>query len=177
MRVFIAIDLPEDLRKKLVSYYSRLGRYVRGKFVEEENLHITLKFLGEQQPNIVEKVKKLLAEIRFERFTIKVKNLGAFPSLENPRVIWVGAYSDELIRLVNEINNKLKRLGFPLEQNFVGHITLVRAKFILDKKGLHEFARKFDFDYKFEAREFKLKRSILTPKGPIYSDLEAYPLI
>ncbi|MEM4757742.1 MAG: RNA 2',3'-cyclic phosphodiesterase, partial [Nanopusillaceae archaeon] len=75
MRVFIAIDLPEEIKNKIVSYYKEI-RGVYGKFVEKENLHITLKFLGELQPNIVEKIKKELENIKFPKFNIEVGGFG-----------------------------------------------------------------------------------------------------
>ncbi|AAR39342.1 NEQ502 [Nanoarchaeum equitans Kin4-M] len=170
MRVFLAIDLPEELKNQIYSYYKKVSKAVYGKFVEKENLHITLKFIGEVLD--INPLIERLNYVKFKPFEVKVKGLSAFPSIENPRVVWVGAHSVYLNDLANQINRVLKSY-----ENFVGHITIVRVKRVLDKKYLLELAKKFDLEYKFVVDRFYLYKSTLTPNGPIYEKLYEFKSI
>jgi len=175
MRVFIAIDLPEELKRKISEIYSEV-RGVKGKFVEPENLHITLKFLGEQPPHIVNDVINLLSEINFEPFKVTLCGVGTF----NNRVVWIGISDgfDRICSLHREIDSKLKTLEFEKDRNFHPHATILRIKHFTDKSSFDEFLEKYKEKVfgTFSVYEFKLKRSTLTPQGPIYTDLASFEL-
>ena len=175
MRVFVAIDLPESLKEKIFSIYPYV-KGVRGKFVEKENLHITLKFLGEIQPNIVNKVKEALSQIEFEQFKVRVKGLGLFGN----RVLWIGISTgfDNIVKLHEIIDKKLSELGFEEDFRFHPHITILRIKNILNRRDFEHFLEEFkNYEFgEFYVTEFKLKQSILRPEGPLYLDIKSFKL-
>ncbi len=179
MRVFIAIDLPDELKEEIFKIYNKI-KFIRAKFVEKENLHITLKFLGELQPPKVKEIQEALKSIEFEKFKIRVKGLGAFPDFNRIRVLWLGIAEgkEKLLELQRKVDIICKKFGFPLEKEYVPHITIARIKQVLNKEKFLEIIdelKNIDFGY-FEVKEFKLKQSILRPQGPLYKDLEKYSL-
>lgn len=176
MRVFIAIDLPNNIKDKIYQEIKNI-RGVKGKFVERENLHITLKFLGEIQPNAVEKIKKELENIKFQKFEIEIYGFGEF----NNRVLWFGIKKgfDRIMELKKEIDNSLKKFGFMPDNNFHPHITILRVKEILSKEDYYHTLEKMkNIEIgRFLVEDFSLKQSILRREGPIYIDIKRYPLI
>ncbi len=179
MRVFIAIDLPEELKEKIFRIYNKF-KFIKAKFVEKENLHITLKFLGELPPNKVNEIKEALRSIEFDKFRIKIKGLGAFPDFNNIRVLWIGVTDgkDRLLELQRKVEVVCKKFGFALEKEYVPHVTIARIKQVFNREKFSEIIdelKNIDFGY-FEVKEFKLKQSILRPQGPLYLDIEKYSL-
>ncbi len=183
MRLFVAVDLSDDIRDKLYSVIRRIEGFRGIKTVERENIHITLMFLGDVKDRNVEIVRERLREVEMRRFKIRLRGIGFFPSRDNIRVIWAGVEDgkDELKMLADKIERNLKKLGFKRDKEFVAHATIARAK-RLDLGNrlkilriLEEFSDK-EFGI-MDVEDFRLKKSTLTPKGPIYEDLEVYRLI
>ena len=136
---------------------------------------ITLQFLGEISGEIVQKIIKVLHTIEFSSFNVNLKGIGVFPKLKFPRIIWVG--TDEnggnlLIQLAKKIQKSLEPLGFFLDKAFKPHITVFRIKKKVENitKELEGY-KTMDFGIQ-QITSIKLKKSELTPNGPIYSDLE-----
>jgi|BEDMetMinimDraft_2_1075160.scaffolds.fasta_scaffold06202_4 2''-5'' RNA ligase len=182
MRCFIAVDISDDkIIERLNNVASMLN--LRGvKPVERENLHITLKFLGEINESFVEELKIALKKVKFMKFNVHVYGLGAFPKINNPRVIWAGIKEgfQELITLYNLVNDSIKNEGlrFEKDKEFHPHVTLARVKFRENIKEVIKIINEYlneDFG-SFEVKSFCLKQSILTPKGPIYSNIEVYEI-
>jgi 2'-5' RNA ligase len=181
MRCFIAVDIEDDnVRNKLFNIAKNFD-ILGVKIVEYENLHVTIKFLGEINEKIVEEIIGALSKISFKKFMIHVAELGAFPSLRNPRVIWAGIKEgfDEITQLYNLVENELKKAGlkFPKE-DFHPHVTLLRIK---DDRAIKQVMKIFeqfsngDFG-KFYVTHFSLKNSQLTPRGPIYTNIKVFQL-
>ncbi len=180
VRAFIAVDIEDSL------VLSRLIR-IRDSFVatgapmkpvEDQNMHITLRFLGNIPLSLADDIERIIRDAKPRRVVIKLKGVGAFPSPSRPRVIWVGVEEGEgareLRRLYEEIERGLRRLGFrPEREEFVPHVTLARIKGSrnLDRviKLLHELADVEVGEIVLES--VRLKQSILTPRGPIYRTL------
>lgn len=146
--------------------------------MEEENLHLTLKFLGEVKEERIKEISKILRELsrRFKKFEFSLKNIGAFPDKHSPRVIWVGAEEgrEEMIELQKEIEEELVSLGFKKEaRGFHPHLTIARVKRKADFKELFRVAYKSRV---FLIEGLVLFKSTLTPKGPIYEKVEKFPL-
>ncbi len=178
MRVFIAYDIPENVRESVVDFMKKIP-YVRGKFVEKENLHITLGFLKKNGvPDLNEsdakRVCKVINELDVESFEIGLKGVELIPSDRYIRVIaiGVGKGKERFVKIQEEIEKRLKEFGIKSEWH-PPHLTLLRVKVILDKNAFlkwWEKVKEVSFgDVLFN--EIKVKRSILTPKGPIYKDI------
>ncbi len=158
MRYFLAVDLPDEIKEEI----SRIK--IKGciyKPVKKENLHITLRFLGEcNKPEVIKKIKK----IRLIPTEAELGNTGAFPSWRLPRVLWVGVNNFEsFYRGFSEV--------FGYEKNFVAHITIGRIKKITNLEALLELRKHKIKHLKFTLNNIKLKQSELTPQGPVYKDV------
>jgi 2'-5' RNA ligase len=177
IRCFIAIDVDNpkivskiiDIQRELESEGSKI------KPVEPENLHLTLFFLGEQPPKIVAKVQDIMSTLSFKPFVMKLQGLGAFPSQDRPRVIWVAVTQgfEEVQAIYKALRPKLQAIPLRLEseEEFVPHITIARVKF--SGYALRKvIASLKDVELGLqEVKAIKLKKSTLTPRGPIYETL------
>lgn len=125
IRLFIAIDLPSNIKEELMNL--RLG-IPGAKWVDEEQLHLTLRFIGETKRDEFDQIKGLLSEIKMPAFELTLQEVGVFKSRQTPRVLWVGIKKNtELVGLRNKIERKLQKWGWPAEERkFFPHITLAR---------------------------------------------------
>lgn len=181
VRAFLAFDLDnEDVKKKLTDV-QRLVLATGGdvKLVEPANIHITIRFLGDVTLNMADKVFEEMKKIQFKPFNVKISNLGVFPNLNSPRVVWAGITegASQLKSIVSQLEPNLQRLGFsPDPKGFSPHITIGRVRSAQNKPQLLDFIQKnakYDFGG-IKAQGLRLKRSQLTPQGPIYSTLKEY---
>lgn len=173
MRCFVAIELPEKIREELYGKSSELEKknLFRGKITEKDNLHLTLKFLGEISGEKIEKVRKRLEKIKVKRFEVSLKEFGVFN--ENfIKIIWVHLLNCE--ELQKEIDKKLEEF-FAKEERFQSHITIARVKFC-DRKKLIEEVKKISLEEEFYVESFELVCSELTESGPIYNVIEKFKL-
>lgn len=172
MRCFIAIDVPEKLKEPI----KKLQDEIRGygvKLVDPENLHFTLKFLGDAESP--EEVSKRLEQVKLKPFEVELKSIGCFPSIKSIRVVWIGVeHYMEFINLQKSVEDVLYP-EYPKE-DFVPHLTIARAgsrkladeisKFIGKNEEVRIGKMKID--------SFKLKESVLTPRDPVYRDIETF---
>src|SRR4030042_1702207 len=131
MRTFISIELPEDIKKEIFDEYKKISNdgFVVGNFVEKNNLHLTLKFLGDISEEEINKVKEKLSKIKFEKFEIKTGEIGFFPSDKYVKVIWISLDSDNIKKLKDEIETSLFELGITKEEReFSSHVTIAKIK-------------------------------------------------
>ena len=172
MRVFIAVEISDvEILKKIRTFQDTLE--IDAKPTKINQIHFTIQFLGEINEKQCEKVKDVLKEISFSQFELSLNGVGGFPKLSNPRVIWVGIDKggQKLSEIAKEIGIKLTVLGFKEDKKFKPHLTVFRVR---EKIGNISAIMK-----KYEAIEFgiqsvskiKLKKSVLSPEGPEYSDL------
>ncbi len=185
MRAFIAVDI-EDPR--LISSLSSIKNTISTlnvpiKFVEDENLHITLVFLGEIDESTVETLKSGLEEnIKHPPFEISVEGLGSFPSLSRPRVVWAGIRkgSKELTNIHETVMKTLNTLNIRVKgEKFHPHVTIGRLKGSRNIQSLTKLLIEYS-NYFFGEQQIdkvKIKQSILTPKGPIYRDVYVKKLV
>ena len=174
MRLFIACELPADVRKSLAGIASGFSSgSARMKWVEEENLHVTMKFLGDVPDGKVEKVKDALGVVAFGRFDARISGIGVFPPSGTPRVLWAGLEPTEgFSALHGAIEDALEGIGFERDgRRFSPHATLARVRSVDD---LSSFRRSVSWigmeGHGFSVESFILKSSVLTPSGPLYSD-------
>ncbi len=176
MRSFIAIDLPPDIKSSIDRLINVLSADSRGiRWVPAENIHLTLKFLGDVREDLVPEIVDRLTRIvkNYQTFGISIRGAGAFPNLRNPNVLWVGIESsDRLEALFTEIDLSLSEIGFEREgRKFSPHLTIGRVK---DRRGIDPVAKELA-TYKdaifgtIEVHEILLMKSVLKPSGAEYS--------
>jgi 2'-5' RNA ligase len=180
VRAFIAIDVPASRLKGVDEVLKALSSIPGVKCVETNNIHITIRFLGDipegQFPAIESSISEAIKGI--PDFIIKVSGVGAFPSERDVRVIWIKAESGELEEVAKKINTAIDSLGFKPDKPFTPHITLARLKMMQFENA----CRKVIQTYKtmefgsFNAGGIKLKKSTLTSAGPVYEDLKIWNL-
>lgn len=181
MRVFIALQLKDkDVKEKITDYQRKLvDTGAELKLVASDLLHITLKFLGEIDENQVSDIAFRLRNIKARPFSVEFNKIGAFPSQSRINVVWAGSSQavKELEDLGIMVNNETKGIGDE-QKSFMPHITLARVKGGRNIDLLRRFIQSSNVNFGtayFD--EFQLKKSVLTPQGPIYSDVEVYRLV
>ena len=174
MRTFVAVEISkESTLSAIAKLQSDLK--IKAKPVSKENMHFTLLFLGEISDDMAPKIMESLSSVSFSPIEMKLIGVGAFPNIGSPRVVWLGVDKDaakNLVELAVQVEEKLRPLGFRSDKPFKPHLTIFRIKdrmndisHELNKFRLVEIGRE-------TISELKFKKSILTPTGPIYSDLQ-----
>jgi len=184
-RTFIAVNLDSKIKNALSDIQKNI--YVgesKIKWLKPNLLHITLEFLGDQSPGQIEIIRQLLKKITVCRksFVISLSsNIGVFPSLKKPRVIWVGIENGNTkLKKISEMikSSLLKNLLLKDSKEFHSHITIGRVKYLNDRNILVNNIN--DIHLKRESQKInsiELMESKLTPTGPIYSIIERFPLV
>jgi 2'-5' RNA ligase len=175
MRLFVAIDLPQQQKDEVRRLYTQLPG---ARWVPAEQLHLTLRFLGEVEEAGVPSIKKALGRVSFPPFALSLSGVGHFPAGRFPRVFWVGfAPAPELAQLYVSLERNLAEAGFlPEERKFSPHLTLARlhgtpAAAVDALEAAH---RTFSCD-PFTVTEFHLYQSVLKPGGAVHTSLATYP--
>ena len=178
MRLFIATPLSRQVESELANIIYQLKNVAGNvKWVKPENIHLTIKFLGETDESLVNPLSQLIdetsRETKISKYTIS--KLGGFPNLIRPRALWAGLDGDrsELERLASLVDERVHELGYEKEtRKFRPHLTLGRFK---KPQAMPELADFID-SYKIEPMRVQIDRltlfkSTLTPRGPIYERL------
>ncbi len=188
IRSFIAVELPENLKKELIRFEDDLRKKVPdcARWVNPDGIHLTLKFLGNIRPEKVEEIRRAIEESCRNTlpFELKVTEIGVFPSLRRIQVIWIGVSGDldRLVELQKSIDANLKRLGFtPETRPFTPHLTIARIRESAspeDRKRLSEVLSEVKCELMSPVRveSISLMRSDLTPGGAIYHQICEIPL-
>jgi RNA 2',3'-cyclic 3'-phosphodiesterase len=182
IRTFIAIHLPDWIQQKLAEVISQICTPPLSavRWVPSQNIHLTLKFLGDVSPAslniLIDVVNKEVT--RHRPFEIKVSGLGAFPSIQRPRVIWVGIFAPQnLLRLQRGIESETNRLGYPPEEkHFSPHLTLGRISTHANPQEIQLISRKLEAVKigdlgSFQVDNVQVFRSDLNPGGSVYTPL------
>jgi 2'-5' RNA ligase len=182
-RLFAAIKISPDT--VFLDQFRKLSsqlHHERIKWVEEHNIHVTLKFFGETAEERIPEIAGALAGIAAETavFSFSLRGLGIFGSRYDPRVVWVGIepYAN-LVTIMNVIRSKMAELGFEADrQNLVPHLTLGRIKLLRDKDMFRQIIdrNKAIASAEITVDRFILFESILKKEGPVYLALQSFPL-
>lgn len=174
MRLFISISIPENLKEDISKIQEELKKQnlFSGKFTEKENLHLTLKFLGEMPEERIDEIDKRLSNISLTKFNSRIGKFGVF-SKENIRIIWLELNNVE--NLQKAIDSSLEDL-FRKEERFMSHITIARVKSVNNSKKLLKFLEKINMNSEFNIENFSLMKSELSSKGSKYTQLKKYNL-
>jgi 2'-5' RNA ligase len=182
MRVFIAVELPDEVREVLRAGLGLLKRdQPPARWVRPEGIHITLKFLGEQPPELVERLDGAVAGLLFglSPVTVRLGGGGYFPHDRRPRVAWVGGQAAGLDAWARVMEDAAAGLGVPREARaFSLHLTLARLERPWGVQAVEHFlvqVGKWQFP-EFVAREAILFQSDLRPSGAVYTPLQHWPV-
>ena len=181
IRSFLAFDIDsESVLKRMTEVQGLLVKTGADlKVVEPKNIHMTLRFLGNISPGTVERIFEGMKRVQFVPFDVKICGVGAFPNARYPRVVWAGITegADQLRSIFSQLEPGLRSLGFaPDPKGFSPHLTIARVRSGRNKAELTRFISENE-GYEFgvvRAACLRLKKSDLTPKGPIYSTLREF---
>ena len=182
LRAFLAIDIDEDLKAKIykvIKEFKQIDADI--KYVDLENLHLTLKFFGDIDTEGIDLLSSKISNVvnDFDSFKIKIKGCGAFPNTKRIKVIWLGLEDDEIVKkLHDELDKEFVKLGFDKDKKFSSHLTIGRMKSAKGKNKVKSTIEEFsDVEIgEMSVDKIILKKSTLTPQGPIYEDLEIFEL-
>jgi|ADurb_Oil_02_Slu_FD_contig_51_1501131_length_941_multi_2_in_0_out_0_1 2'-5' RNA ligase len=185
LRLFFAVPIPEGLREAVCQVQETLRRCGTSvKWVEPENLHFTLKFLGELPPSALPELERVAGEVaaRHATFALTMRGCGAFPRPAEARAVWVAAAegAQELTALAEDLEKALAQAGLaaPERRPFKAHATIGRNRTPQHSKGLAAGIKQAAATElgTMAVDEFVLFKSVLTPAGPIYTVQKTFRL-
>jgi RNA 2',3'-cyclic 3'-phosphodiesterase len=130
MRIFIAFDIDDAIRERIQRFVEGVSGFAsEARWVRPESLHVTLKFIGEKPPEVVEEIKRAVGTVKSEPFEISFRGYGFFPTAKSARVFWVGIEAGpQLASLATAVDHATLRLGIPKEEHaYSPHLTLARG--------------------------------------------------
>ncbi|MFN2368556.1 MAG: RNA 2',3'-cyclic phosphodiesterase [Desulfurivibrionaceae bacterium] len=177
MRLFIAIDPPSEQRERIGSLHAGLPGV---RWTAPEQIHLTLRFIGETDEMLFRQISANLATIRTEPLNLKIRGIGQFPPRRPARILWLGlAPNEQLLQLRNRIETTLVQSGLESEdQQFAPHITIARFRKAPPIKALAAFMdanRQFELP-SFAVGEFHLYSSTITSAGAVHRREVSYPI-
>jgi RNA 2',3'-cyclic 3'-phosphodiesterase len=177
VRTFIAIFPPPELREEVLAKARRLTLRGRVRWSRPENIHLTLKFLGDVREEVLTSLCAALEEVceRHAAFDARLAGFGAFPSARRAQILWagIGVGSDELRSLTTDLDAALALLGFEREKRpYTPHLTLGRAR---GRPASFEPPPE-EYLGEFRVRRVELMESTLTPEGAVYRTVRAFAL-
>lgn len=183
IRTFIAIKIVAE--KRLIDTFNNLKKSLSDeeiKWIDTDNLHLTLRFLGETNREQVSEIINVLESVseNYKPFVFEIKGAGVFKNKMKPRVLFLSVENNEILfQLADEIRNKLKPIGFEDgEKSFNPHLTLGRIKYIENKDAFYTLANRFK-DVKIQmvtVTEIIFYQSILNSDGPTYKPIKIVKL-
>ena len=181
MRLFVAIDIPAEIKDALRYFVDRLRPTAKIGWSPAGNLHVTTKFIGEwPEPRLDEMKRALMALPAKGAIDITVKGLGWFPNARRPRVFWAGVEGGEPLRtLAHATEQATARLGVPIEErDYSPHLTLARIRETVPLDRLHQTIESFPAGCGFNFGSFSAKQFFLyLSAGGKYTQLAGFPLV
>ncbi len=182
VRAFLSIDIDDQ---SLLTHIKQIQQQLdlqaaKMKLVEIDNIHFTLRFFGDTKLDKISQIRERLKEIEIEPFVIRVAGVGAFPNNRRPRVIWIGVSEkgQQMRNLKLEIDSLLQDIGYQVEKRkYTPHATIARVRHVKDSRriadNLETLVNKPIGDMTISG--FTMKKSTLTPTGPIYDKMWSLP--
>lgn len=182
IRSFLAIELDESLVPPILDVQDDFKKTdTKIKYVPAENMHFTLKFFGNIDEDMVDDISGAVEKIikNYSSFELKIENCGCFPNQKVIKVLWLGIDKDSKITdLQKELDKEFKKLGFKKERNYISHLTIGRVKSPKNKNEIRDVIEK-NKNIKIGSMTVNrvcLKKSTLTPQGPIYENIRVFDL-
>ena len=183
IRAFVAVRIDPGVAQRICEAQSKLDKSLRGlRWVKRENLHLTLKFLGEVREDRVMPITDALEQALYStpRFSLACRGLGVFPDIRKPRVMWVGLEGEPLARLATAVEEALEPMGFAREKReFKPHLTVGRWRSFdgrsdvlrqeIERWKTHDFGASW-------VNEAVFFQSVLKSEGAVYTPLRLFPL-
>ena len=173
MRLFIAINLPKEVKDYLFDLQKEFREFGKFNFVAKKNLHLSLKFMGNIEESKLKGINDKLSKIKSKSFEVSLNSLGVFPDKDLIKVLWIDLTpKNKILELAKTIDQEL--IEFPNDYSFSEHITIARIKLIKDK---NDFLKKLNVKIKpikLKISSFELMKSELSKDGPKYTSLEIY---
>ena len=182
IRSFLAIELDEELVPKILDVQKEFKKTNANiKYVPSQNMHFTLKFFGNIDLDMVDDISYVVEKVikNYSSFDLNIKNCGCFPNKKVIKVLWLGLEEGSPIKnLQKDLDKKFRILGFKKEKNFISHLTIGRVKSPKNKKEIREAIEKLENIEigQMTVSRICLKKSTLTPQGPIYEDIKVFEL-
>ena len=180
VRAFIAIELPDSIRSLLDQVQQELKSLrLKARWVRAENIHLTLKFLGDIDAGDIDNIGGAMADTAADSapLALKIGGIGFFPGIKRPRVIWVGLGGDipNLLNLQRNLEDRLVPVGYAKEKrSFKAHLTLGRIRQAANPETIRRILKEYIElgDHQFMADRIILFKSVLKPSGAVYSPLK-----
>ena len=182
IRSFLAIELDEDLVPKILDVQKEFKKTDANiKYVNSRNMHFTLKFFGNIDLDMAEDIGSAVEKVikNYSSFDLNIRNCGCFPNKKVIKVLWLGLEEGSpIINLQKDLDKEFEKLGFKKERNFISHLTIGRVKSPKNKKEIRETIDKLENIEigQMKVSKISLKKSTLTPQGPIYEDIKVFEL-
>ena len=182
VRSFLAIELKEDLVPKILDVQKEFKKTNANiKYVPSKNMHFTLKFFGNIDEEMIEDISLSVEKVimNYSSFDLSIKNCGCFPNKNVIKVLWLGLDEGSTIKsLQKDLDREFKKLGFKKEKNFISHLTIGRVKSPKNEKEIRKTIEKLENIEigQMTVSRICLKKSTLTPQGPIYEDIKVFEL-
>jgi len=174
-RTFLAIPVSEKAKIIFSSLFDDLKIIPNLKLVKPENVHFTLKYLGEVSESELIEVREKLGHFKFKPFKIELGPIGGFSIGDYVKVIWLGADNEEMANLIVSVQKLFDYLRKEEHTQITPHLTLARSREDTDQSLLRKFLQKYK-NQKFgemEVNKIVLYESKLTPSGPVYKEIES----
>ena len=182
VRSFLAIELAEDLVPKILDVQKEFKKTNANiKYVPSQNMHFTLKFFGNIDLDMVEDISMAVEKVikNYSSFELNIKTCGCFPNMKVIKVLWLGLDEGSPIKdLQKDLDKEFRKLGFKKEKNFISHLTIGRVKSPKNKQEIRKTIEKLENIEigQMTVSKICLKKSTLTPQGPIYEDIKVFEL-
>lgn len=182
IRSFLAIDLAEDLKPEIADVqkeFKKTGANI--KYVPPQNMHFTLKFFGNIDEDMVDEISEAVEKVirNYSSFDLSIGGCGSFPNQNTIKVLWIGIGKNSRIAdLQKDLDSEFKKLGFKKERNYISHLTIGRPRNGKNKNQIKDTINSLK-DLKIgtmTVSKISLKKSTLTPQGPIYEDIKVFNL-
>ena len=182
IRSFLAIELDKELVPKILDVQKEFKKTNANiKYVPSQNMHFTLKFFGNIDMDMVEDISSAVEKVikNYSSFDLNIKNCSCFPNKKVIKVLWLGLEEGSPIKnLQKDLDKEFRKLGFKKERNFISHLTIGRVKSPKNKKEIREAIERLENIEigQMTVSKICLKKSTLTPQGPIYEDIKVFEL-
>ncbi len=179
LRLFIAIEFPQEIIDEVarIQRYFKKRKLFEGTYTQQRGMHMTLAFLGEVAPENIEPIRDALRTIMAPAMHASLGSFDFFLSRQEVKVLFLNVRCPELTPLVAQIETVLAPWYKKEMRSFVAHVTIARVKWVPDREKLETVLQEFAIKkIDFTINSFVLKKSELTPDGPVYTDVESYQL-